>query len=133
MIDSTTGQTTSSAVFALTNTPADSLGRPCPFGGRVSVQGELFPGYKYKLTVQDKSGGLPQDLIKPLTLTRWDGTTYVDAPDAQHYYVYQDPSQNIDSLLGEWDTTGDDLWQITLPDRGHWLTTLSSDRCRIHT
>src|ERR1035438_5965092 len=83
MIDSTTGETTSSAVFALTNTAADSLGRPCPFGGVVSVQGELFPGYKYKLTVQDKSGGLPIDLITPLTLTRWDGTTYVNAPDAQ--------------------------------------------------
>jgi hypothetical protein len=114
MIDSISGQTTSSAVFALTNTPADNLGRPCPFGGRVSVQGELFPGYKYKLTVQDTSGGLPIDLITPLTLTRWDGTTYVNAPDAQHYYTYQDPTQNIDSLLGEWDTSGDDLWQITL-------------------
>ena len=114
MIDSTTGQTTSNAVFALTNTAADSLGRACPFGGRVSVQGELFPGYKYKLTVQDKSGGLPQDLITPLTLTRWDGTTYLSFADAQHYYTYQDPTQNIDSLLGEWDTGGDDLWQISL-------------------
>ena len=114
MIDSTTGQTTSNAVFALTNTAADNLGRPCPFGGRVSVQGELFPGYKYKLTVQNTGGGLPQDLITPLTLTRWDGTTYVSAPDAAHYYTYQDPTQNIDSLLGEWDTGGDDLWQITL-------------------
>ncbi len=114
MIDSITGLTTSSAVFALTNTATDALGRACPFGGRVSVQGELFPGYKYKLTVQDTVGGLPQDLITPLTLTRWDGTTYVSKPDAQHYYTYQDPTQNIDSLLGEWDTGGDDLWQITL-------------------
>ncbi len=114
MIDSIMGQTTPNAVFALTNTPADGLGRACPFGGRVSVQGELFPGYKYKLTVQDTSGGLPMDLVTPLTLTRWDGTTYVSAPDAQHYFTYQDPTQNIDSLLGEWDTSGDDLWRITL-------------------
>jgi hypothetical protein len=114
MIDSTTGETTSSAVFALTNTAADSLGRPCPFGGVVSVQGELFPGYKYKLTVQDKSGGSPQDLITPLMLTRWDGTTYMSFPDPAHYFTYVDPTQNIDSLLGEWNTSGDDLWEITL-------------------
>ena len=114
MIDSITGQTTPSAVFALTNTPADGLGRACPFGGRVSVQGELFPGYKYKLTVQDTNGGSPQELFKPLTLTRWDGTTYLSVPDAQNYYTYRDPTENIDSLLGEWDTGGDDLWRITL-------------------
>ena len=115
MIDSVTGMTTSTAVFALTNTPADSLGRACPFGSRVSVQGEAFVGYKYKLTVQNiTSGGTPIDLTTPLTLTKWDGTTFVSNPDPSNFYTYYDPTLNIDSLLGEWDTSGDDLWQITL-------------------
>ena len=114
MIDSTTGQTTSNAVFALTNTAADAYGRACPFGGRASVQGELFVGYKYKLTVQNTGGGSPITLTTPLLLTRWDGTTYTSAPDVNGYFTYMDPTLNIDSLLGEWDTNGDDLWQITL-------------------
>ncbi len=114
MIDSTTGLTTWNAVFALTNTAADALGRACPFGGRVAVQGESFVGYKYKLTVQDTGGGTPTTLITPLLLTRWDGTTYTSSPDVNGYFTYVDPTQNIDSLLGEWDTSGDDLWQITL-------------------
>jgi len=114
MIDSTTGFTTSSAVFALTNTAADILGRACPFGGRVAVQGESFVGYKYKLTVQDTSGGAPITLVTPLLLTRWDGSTYTSSPDPSGYFTYMDPTQNIDALLGEWDTSGDDLWQITL-------------------
>jgi hypothetical protein len=49
-----------------------------------------------------------------LLLTRWDGTTYTSAPDVNGYFTYMDPTLNIDSLLGEWDTSGDDLWQITL-------------------
>ena len=114
MIDGTTGLTTSSAVFALTNTAADALGRACPFGGRVSIQGEAFVGYKYKLTVRNTGGGAPQVLTTPLTLTRWDGTTYTSSPDASFYYTYVDPIMNIDSLLGEWDTSGDDLWEVTL-------------------
>jgi hypothetical protein len=114
MIDGT-GLTTSSAVFALTNTPADAYGRACPFGGVVSIQGESFVGYKYQLTVQDlTSGGLPITLNQPLTLTRWDGTTYTSAPDSSGYYTYVDPSYNQDQLLGEWDTTGNDLWLVTL-------------------
>ena len=114
MIDSTTGLTTWNAVFALTNTAADSLGRACPFGGRVSVQGELFVGYKYNFTVQDTGGGSPITLTTPLLLTRWDGTTYTSSPDSSGYFTYMDPTQNIDSLLGESDARGDDLWQITL-------------------
>lgn len=114
MIDNTTGLTTWNAVFALTNTPADSLGRACPFGGRVAAQGQSFVGYKYKLTVQDTAGGSPAILKTPLLLTRWDGTTYTSHADGSGYFTYVDPTQNIDSLLGEWDTGGDDLWQITL-------------------
>lgn len=114
MIDSSSGQTTPNAVFALTNTAADSENRPCPFGGRVAMQGDLFPGYKYQITVQPASGGPVTALNTPLMLTRWDGTTYMSSPDPANFYTYMDPDQNIDSLLGEWDTTGDDKWRITL-------------------
>lgn len=115
MIDNTTGLTTSSAVFALTNTPADAYGRACPFGGLVSIQGESFVGYKYQITVQDLTTGAPPIVLTaPLTLTRWDGTTYTSAPDPAHFYTYVDPTFNIDSLLGEWTSNGDDLWLVTL-------------------
>lgn len=115
MINGITGQTTSSAVFALTNTPADAYGRACPFGGIVAIQGEAFVGYKYKLTVQDLTTAAPPvQLTNTLTLTRWDGTTYASAPDPAGYYTYMDPTLNIDSLLGEWSSGGDDLWLVKL-------------------
>jgi hypothetical protein len=115
MIDGTTGLTTSSAVFALTNTPADTYGRTCPFGGVVSIQGEAFVGYKYKLTVQDlTTAASPIQLRNPLTLTRWDGTTYTSVADPAGYYTYVDPTLNVDSLLGEWGSSGDDLWLVKL-------------------
>jgi hypothetical protein len=114
MIDSSTGLTTSNAAFALTNQPADSYGRACPFGGVVSMQGELFSGYKYQVTVQPVSGGMVQVLSQPLQLTRFDGTTYMSYPDAANFFTYATPDQNIDSLLAEWSSTGDDLWRVTL-------------------
>jgi hypothetical protein len=114
MINGVTGLTTSTAVFALTNTTADSLGRACPFGGVVSVQGESFVGYKYKLTVKNTNGGATKVLTDPLTLTRWDGTTYVSSPDINDYFTYVDPTLNINALLGEWGSSGDDLWTVTL-------------------
>lgn len=108
------GYTLTNARFAGNNLLADSLGRRCPFGGVVEVQGPEFPGYKYKIQVRRISGGAWQDVATPLLLTRWDGTTYVSNPDASNFFVYQQYANNIENLLGEWQTSGDDVWEVKL-------------------
>jgi hypothetical protein len=109
------GFTVASARFAGNNLLADDLGRPCPFGGVVEVQGPEFPGYKYRIQVRDLStGGAWQTVITPLLLTRWDGTVYVSVPDGSGYFEYQQYVNNIENLLGNWGSAGDDLWQVRI-------------------
>jgi hypothetical protein len=110
------GLTTVTAIFAGTNFPADqwNLGRQCPFGGRVEVQGYSFPGFKYRIQVKRTAGGSWQDVSTPLWLTRWDGTVYQVLPDPQNFFDYQQHDQNIENLLGLWDTSGDDQWFVKL-------------------
>jgi hypothetical protein len=108
------GVTILNARFAGNNLLADSLGRHCPFGGRVSVQGPEFPGFKYRIQVRPTAGGLWQNVVTPLWLTRWDGTSYLSSPDAGGFFDYQQYINNIENLLGEWDTGGDDQWFIKL-------------------
>jgi hypothetical protein len=114
-IDGTTGFTTPFARFAGNNLLADDLGRACPFGGVVEVQGPEFPGYKYRIQVRDVSvGGSWQTVATPLMLTRWDGTTYISNPDAGGYFEYQQYVNNIENLLGNWGSFGDDLWEVKI-------------------
>ncbi len=109
-----TGLTTLNARFAGNNLLADALGRQCPFGGGVEVQGPEFPGYKYRIQVRRTSGGSWQDVTTPLWLTRWDGTTYLSSPDASNFFEYQTYTNNIENLLGNWYSGGDDQWQVKL-------------------
>jgi hypothetical protein len=114
-IDGITGLTTSSARFAGNNLPADTLGRPCPFGGIVEVQGPEFPGYKYRIQVRDLTvGGSWQTVFTPLMLTRSDGSTYASNPDPSGYFEYQQYPNNTENLLGNWSSSGDDLWQVKI-------------------
>jgi len=114
-IDSTTGFTTSTARFAGNNLPADDYGRPCPFGRRVEIQGPEFFGYKYRIQVRDVSaGGTWQTVFNPLLLTRWDGSTYPSNPDVLGFFDYRQYDQNIENLLGNWDSSGDDLWEVKI-------------------
>ncbi len=108
------GRTVLNARFAGNNLLADALGRQCPFGGRVEVQGPEFPGLKYRIQVRRTAGGLWQDVATPLWLTNWDGTTYLSSPDASNFFEYRDYLNNIENLLGEWDTGGDDQWFVKL-------------------
>jgi len=75
-IDNLSGVTTPTAVFATNNLAPDSLGRPCPFAGRVSVQGAPVAGHSYKVEVVPVGGGVPVPVVKDLVLTRFDGTTW---------------------------------------------------------
>ncbi len=110
------GYTVTNARFAGNNLLADSLGRRCPFGGTVEIQGPEFYGYKYKIQVRPQSGGSWQDVITPLLLTRWDGTTYVSSPDPSNFFTYQQYQYNIENLLGERQTEGlaDEVWEVKL-------------------
>jgi hypothetical protein len=119
-IDNTSGLTMASAVFATNNLAPDSLGRPCPFGGRVTVQGAPLLGHSYKVEVTplDSSGspvGAPTPVATDLVLTRADGTTYVHTANTVSYrFTYVDFSQNINGVLAQWDSTGDARWQVKL-------------------
>jgi hypothetical protein len=114
-INPATGFTTAFARFAGNNLLADDLGRACPFGGIVEVQGPEFPGYKYRVQVRDVSvGGSWQTATAPLMLTRWDGTTYISNPDASGFFDYQQYINNIENLLANWGSSGDDLWEVKI-------------------
>jgi hypothetical protein len=109
------GVTTTSAVFATNNLAPDVFGRPCPFAGRVSVQGAPIPGHKYKIEVVPNSGGTPIPVVNDLTLTRSDGTTWTHSADiTTGMFDYVDFNDNVNGLLGQWDSTGDDLWKVRL-------------------
>jgi hypothetical protein len=113
-IDAATGFTKLNARFAGNNLLADSLGRACPFGGVVEAQGPEFPGYWYRIQVRDVSaGGVWQPVVTPLLLTRWDGTTYFSNP-INGYFPYQQYINNIENLLGNWFSAGDDLWEVQI-------------------
>ncbi len=119
-IGSTSGLTTASAVFATNNLPPDSLGRACPFAGRVTVQGAPLLGHSYlvEVTPVDSLGnpiGAPAPVVTNLVLTRFDGTTHVHtANPITHRFAYLDFTQNVNSVLAQWDSAGDDKWQVKL-------------------
>lgn len=120
MIDSISGLTKPNAIFALTQIAPDSSGRPCPFGGRVVVQGPSFPGQQYRVQVRRVGELAWTTLTTPLTLVDWTGTVFTtSAPDPNTgYFTYQPFQLNVDNVLAVWDTTGDDLWDVQLDIQG---------------
>jgi hypothetical protein len=123
MINPFSGMTTPTAVYADTTLPPDALGRPCPFGLRVNVKGPTFPGFQYRIQVKRVSDppAAWAAVTTPMTLERSDTSTYTkfkDTPDG--YFNYVDFNQNVNSVLGLWDTQGlaDDLWELKLDIKG---------------
>ncbi len=114
-IDDMSGMTTSDAVFATNNLPPDSLGRACPFGLRVSVQGAPLIGHSYKVEVSPASGGAPTPQVTKLSLTRFDGTTFTHTADIiTGRFNYVSFENNVNGLLAQWNSTGDEKWQVKL-------------------
>jgi hypothetical protein len=122
-INNSTGLTTPDAVFATNNLPPDNPdgnlatadGRPCPFGGRVTVQGAPLLGHSYKVEVTPAGGGAPTAVVTKLVLTRQDGSTFTHlANPATLRFDYVDFTQNINSVLAQWDSSGDDKWEVKL-------------------
>lgn len=114
MIDSATGLTTPSAVFATNNLPPHALGK-CPFAARVTVQGAPLLGHSYKVEVIPDGGGAPTAVVTKLLLTRADGTTHEHHADTvTGRFTYLPFTENINGLLAQWDSTGDAKWTVRL-------------------
>jgi len=108
------GLTTPDAVFATNNLPPDSLGRPCPFAGRVSAQGAPINGYEYKVEVSLDSI-LWNEVTTDLVVTDQFGfTSFNKANPITKRFKYLDFTQNVNALLAEWDSSGDALWYVRL-------------------
>jgi len=113
MINNFTGLTAPAAIFALNGLNADSLNRPCPFGNRVVVQGFPFPGYKYRVRVRRTTELSWTTVTTPLKVTNAIGVVSDHTPVGD-FFDFLPLSQNINSLLAWWDTTGDDQWIVRL-------------------
>lgn len=113
-IDDVTGLTTSGALFATNNLPPDALGRPCPFGGCVTAQGTSIPGYSYMVETSP-DGLIWTPALKDLVVTDQYGNTGVHQADpVTHHFAYLPFEQNVNGLLAQCDSAGDDLWYIRL-------------------
>ncbi|HKX31094.1 MAG TPA: hypothetical protein VJ302_25615 [Blastocatellia bacterium] len=114
-INSATGLTTPTAVFATNNLAPDPFGRECPFAGRVTVQGAPLLGHTYKVEVTPVGGGASTAVVTSLVLTRLNGTTFVHTADAATgRFTYLPFTENVNSVLAQWDTTGDAAWEVKL-------------------
>jgi len=115
-----TGMTTPTAVFA--HNPAFSadawgLGRACPFGGQIKIEGAFFNGYYYR--VKAHKIGDPYISFKTLGdsfyVERWDfGFDYQTSVGG--FFAYLNPAQHLDNALGYWNAGGDGdaLWDVQL-------------------
>lgn len=113
-IDNMSGLTTNTAVFATNNLPPDALGRPCPFAGRVTVQGAPVVGYTYVVEVS-QDGLIWTPVLTDLVVTDQFGTTSVHkANPITKRFDYLPFTQNVNSLLAQWDTAGDAKWYVRL-------------------
>ena len=113
-IDDFTGLTGPVAKFATNNLAADDLGRPCPFGQRVSVQGLPIPGWSYIVEVSpDNSVWTP--LLTDLEVVDGVGNTSPHkANNVTKRFDYKPFAENVNNLLAHWDTAGDALWFVRL-------------------
>lgn len=122
-IDNVTGLTTPDAIFATNNLPPDNPdgnintadGRPCPFGGRVTVQGAPLIGFSYKVEVIPEGGGAPTPVVTKLKVTDSNGNVSDHiANTVTGRFTYLPFNQNINAVLAQWDTTGDSKWTVRL-------------------
>ena len=59
--------------------------------------------------------GAPAPVVTNLVLTRSDGTTHVHtANPVTHRFTYLDFTENVNSVLAQWDSAGDARWQVKL-------------------
>ncbi|MCP4044994.1 MAG: hypothetical protein GY732_03280 [Gammaproteobacteria bacterium] len=113
-IDNFTGLTTPTAKFVDNGLKADSLGRPCPFGGRIVVRGPGFPGHRYRVQVRELGTAVWSTLVKKLWVTTSMGFGSYHTIDADGWFKYLGYSQNFAGILAYFDTSGNAKWDIRL-------------------
>lgn len=108
------GLTTPDAVFATNNMPPDSLGRTCPFGGRVTVQGAPLNGYEYVVEVSP-DGVVWTPVLTDLTVVDQFGNVSTHSADpVTKRFDYLPFTSNVNGLLAQWNTTEDLKWSVRL-------------------
>lgn len=110
------GVTTLGAAFALNGV---GVAPGAPFAGRVVIQGQPFPGYKYRIKVTNVNTGAWYYVSDPFTATGWLPVSpwvshTVSAPDSLGYYAYLSSNQNLDNILATWSPGTNDLLRIEL-------------------
>jgi len=117
-ISDITGLTTGTAIFIDNGLPADSLGRACPFGGRVVVRGPGFPGHRYRVQVRESATAVWTTLTKKLWVTTTLGFGSWHYIDGDGWFKYLSHAQNFAGILGYFDSSGDAKWEIRLQIEG---------------
>jgi hypothetical protein len=110
------GMTKPTATFALYGTSADAwgLGRECPFGGNVIIQGPPVIGYKYRLWAR-KFGDVSSEQIVKNTfhiVNNGGVGSYITPDPVTGYVVYMNDSTNFEKTLAYWYSSGDELMEI---------------------
>ena len=110
------GMTLPGATFAFGGSSADPWDntRQCAFGGQIVIQGAPSPGFKYRVWVQKVGSPLPVALTDPISTTDLFGFATTRFPDPSGFFTYLDPTQNLDSTLAYWYSSGDDRWNVWL-------------------
>lgn len=92
-----------------------NMGRACPFGGTVVVEGNYYLGFYYRVRARKASN--------PATVITLADDFYVERSSigfdhqvalAGGWFQYLDPLQEFDRILAVWPTSGDDLWEVQL-------------------
>lgn len=125
-LDPVSGLTTVTSFFD-NGFAADGAGRPCPFAARVVLTGPPFIGERYRIQVRrlELADGTPvSDPWQTVSNTFWieplTGPRYPKTPvPGSEYFIYETFAQNPDLVLGWWQTSGDDLWEVKLDLQGH--------------
>jgi hypothetical protein len=72
-------------------------------------------GHSYKVEVTPSGGGAPTAVVTDLILTRLDGTTFTHSANlVTGRFDYLPFDQNVNSVLAQWNTTGDASWVVKL-------------------
>ena len=90
------------------------LGRACPFGGNVEVEGLFLFGFYYRLRARKAADHsivhtLDQDFYVERSDIGFDHQIAVGG-----WFKYLHPEQEFDRTLAVWSTSGDDQWEVQL-------------------
>jgi hypothetical protein len=116
-ISTGSGMTIPTALFAGWGSPADDtlLNRPCPFGGQIKIQGgPPLLGWHYQVQVQLEGQATWTGLVSPFQRVDVIGKGYLQGPDPDGFFPFLAFTNNIESMLALWDSSGNDLWRVRL-------------------